>query len=135
MSAAPDNSTGLSLPPGETISQMLARFIRECDLSALPEAVSGRAKLYAIDTAAVALAGADARSSQILAELTRALGGREDCCVIGWPFRTSVVSAALVNGTIAHAIELDDDHRTSVLHPGTVVVPAALAAAEHAGAS
>lgn len=37
--------------------------------------------------------------------------------------------AALVNGVAAHAFELDDFHQTK-LHPGAVVVPAALAVAE-----
>jgi 2-methylcitrate dehydratase PrpD len=41
----------------------------------------------------------------------------------------------LANGAAAHAVELDDDHRTSVLHPGVVVVPAALAMAEKCNAS
>ena len=48
---------------------------------------------------------------------------------------TSAWDAALANGTFAHALELDDDHRIAVLHPGAVVVPAALAAAEAASAS
>src|SRR3954470_21740624 len=38
--------------------------------------------------------------------------------------------AALVNGTAAHAFELDDYHNAK-LHPGAVVVSAALAVAEH----
>ena len=37
--------------------------------------------------------------------------------------------AALVNGTAAHAYELDDFHNAK-LHPGAVVIPAALAMAE-----
>jgi 2-methylcitrate dehydratase PrpD len=42
--------------------------------------------------------------------------------------------AALVNGTSAHAFELDDYHNAK-LHPGAVVVPAAIAMAEKLGAS
>jgi 2-methylcitrate dehydratase PrpD len=40
--------------------------------------------------------------------------------------------AALVNGTSSHAFELDDYHNAK-LHPGAVVVPAALAVAEKLG--
>jgi 2-methylcitrate dehydratase PrpD len=43
-------------------------------------------------------------------------------------------SAALVNGTLAHALDFDDTHVPSILHPSASVVPAALAAAEDAGA-
>ena len=116
---------------GNTITQSLARFVARCDLGTVPEDVVHRAKLYALDTLVVALAGANMRSSQIIADVVDKLGGNPSCSVIGWSIRTSPVLAALANGTISHAVELDDDHRTSVLHPGTVVVPAALAMAEH----
>ena len=42
--------------------------------------------------------------------------------------------AALVNGTAAHAFEVDDYHNAK-LHPGAVVVPAALAVAERLNCS
>ena len=42
--------------------------------------------------------------------------------------------AAFVNGVLAHSLDYDDTHLPSVLHPSASVVPAALAAAEHAGA-
>ncbi len=42
--------------------------------------------------------------------------------------------AALVNGTASHAFELDDYHNAK-LHPGAVVVPAAIAVAEKLNAS
>ena len=38
--------------------------------------------------------------------------------------------AALLNGTYAHTLDFDDTNQTGLLHPGTVVIPAALAAAE-----
>ncbi len=43
---------------------------------------------------------------------------------------TSAPNAALLNGTMAHALDFDDTHLPSVLHPSASVVPAALAAAE-----
>jgi len=42
--------------------------------------------------------------------------------------------AALVNGTAVHAFELDDYHQAK-LHPGAVVIPAAVAIAEKRGAT
>jgi len=119
----------------ETIAGTLARFVAECDLETVPLPVIERAKLYCLDTLTVALAGAGVQSSQIVGDVVEALGGIPDCTLIGRSSRSSVALAALANGVTAHAIELDDDHRTSVLHPGTVVVPAALAMAEHCRAS
>jgi len=42
--------------------------------------------------------------------------------------------AAFVNGVLAHSLDYDDTHLPSVLHPSASVVPAALAAAQAAGA-
>ena len=49
--------------------------------------------------------------------------------------RSSPFFAALVNGAASHFVEQDDLHNSSVLHPGTVVFPAVLAAGQHAGIS
>ena len=40
-----------------------------------------------------------------------------------------------MNGAASHFVEQDDLHNSSVLHPGTVVFPAILAAGQHAGIS
>jgi 2-methylcitrate dehydratase PrpD len=45
------------------------------------------------------------------------------------------VNAALINGTLAHALDFDDTHLPSVLHPSSSVVPAALAVAQEVDAS
>lgn len=47
----------------------------------------------------------------------------------------SVEQAALVNGTIAHGLELDDTFEESSLHPAVVVFPALFAVAEEEGSS
>ncbi|MEV0420637.1 MmgE/PrpD family protein [Streptosporangium canum] len=61
-------------------------------------------------------------------------GGTAAAAAIGLPYGLPAPSAALVNGTLAHALDFDDTHLPSVLHPSASVVPAALAAAEDAGA-
>ncbi len=50
--------------------------------------------------------------------------------VWGARLRTSAPTAALVNATMTHVVNADDAHKESMGHPGTVVVPAALAVAE-----
>jgi 2-methylcitrate dehydratase PrpD len=44
-----------------------------------------------------------------------------------------VEAAAFLNGTLGTLLEMDDLHRCSIMHAGDVVVPAAFAAAQHAG--
>lgn len=43
--------------------------------------------------------------------------------------------AAFHNACLGNVAEMDDVHRSSILHPGPVVIPVALAIAEHTGAS
>src|SRR5262249_1401776 len=47
--------------------------------------------------------------------------------VAGRARRADVIDAAFLGGTAAHGIELDDGFRQGSVHPGCVVVPAALA--------
>ncbi len=42
-------------------------------------------------------------------------------------------AAALVNGTATHGLDLDDTHLPTMTHPGAVVIPAAIAAAQFGG--
>ena len=59
-------------------------------------------------------------------------GGRAagESTVVGTGDRCPPPPPALVNGTLAHALDFDDTHLPSVLHPRASVVPAALAVAE-----
>ncbi|MFD3869467.1 MmgE/PrpD family protein [Streptomyces sp. NPDC058623] len=66
--------------------------------------------------------------------LARAAGGARQATVIGGGLSVPADRAALVNGTLAHALDFDDTHLPSVLHPTASVLPAALAAAEATGA-
>ncbi|MPZ47530.1 MAG: MmgE/PrpD family protein, partial [Betaproteobacteria bacterium] len=47
--------------------------------------------------------------------------------------KTSMANAVLVNSTAGHAFELDDIHKESIIHPGSLAFPVALACAEHKG--
>ena len=50
--------------------------------------------------------------------------------MIGTRIVTSAANAALANGMFGHADETDDTHPPSLTHPGTSVIPAALAIGE-----
>jgi 2-methylcitrate dehydratase PrpD len=49
--------------------------------------------------------------------------------------KASVRMAALINGTAAHTVEVDDIYRDGIYHPGAPTIPAALALAQASGAS
>jgi 2-methylcitrate dehydratase PrpD len=51
------------------------------------------------------------------------------CTAIGGQ-QVSMQNAAQHNGALGNVLEMDDIHRSSILHPGPVIIPAALAVAE-----
>ena len=58
-----------------------------------------------------------------------------EATVVATDVRTTAVNAALANGMFAHADETDDFEPVTKAHPGSAVVPAALAMAEREGSS
>ena len=88
-----------------------------------------------IDTLGAIAYGAELPWSRAAARHGLATGGGGSCTVVGWGEPASPAMAAFANGAAAHAFEIDDVHEEAVSHPGAVVVPAALAAAEEADAS
>ena len=117
-----------------TISEQFAEFATG-EILKRDRDLASRMRVYALDTLAVMLAGSVAPSSAIAARTLLAAAGKGEASVLAAGRKTSAWDAALVNGAFAHALELDDDHRLAVLHPGAVVAPAALAAAEADNAS
>ncbi|MDA7964509.1 MmgE/PrpD family protein [Ruegeria sp.] len=85
--------------------------------------------LSALDWLAVGRAGADEPVSRIIRDMVLAEGGAAQAKLFGGgaaPLR----AAALVNGTISHALDYDDTHFAHIGHPSVAVFPAALAIAE-----
>ncbi len=67
--------------------------------------------------------------------MVSAWGGTPTSTVLGSSLKLPAVSAALINGTLAHILDFDDTHLPSVLHPSASVVPAVLAVAEEVGST
>nr|WP_238941495.1 MmgE/PrpD family protein [Jannaschia sp. Os4] len=87
-------------------------------------------RLSLLDWAACAIAGAGepvARAAQAAADAPGL------CAVVGGPDAIPA-QAALANATTGHALDYDDTHFDHIGHVSTVVVPAALAAAQAQGA-
>jgi len=114
----------------------LCEFLAKIRYEDLPEPVVARTEDLFLDWFASALAGKKANQTNILEAFSQAMGPSSGPCeVLTTRRRTSAFFAALVNGGASHVVEQDDLHNSAVLHPGTVVFPAVLAAAQEAGAS
>ena len=103
------------------------------EFAAGPVSTTAQARLVtslsALDWLAVGRAGAEEPVSQIIRDMVLAEGGAAQAHLFGGgaaPLR----AAALVNGTISHALDYDDTHFAHIGHPSVAVFPAALAMTE-----
>ena len=101
----------------------------------LPPDVARETKHRILDTIAAMVSGATLKPGEMAVRYARAVGGTPEATILTTNIRTSAVTAALVNGMFAHADETDDFEPITKAHPGSAVVPAALAMGERVGAS
>ena len=94
-----------------------------------PPAARAIATRALIDTVGVTLAGASEPAGRIVQQVVAA-DGAGPCRILGTALRSTASSAALANGTAAHAHDYDDMCFVSLAHPSAPLVAAALAAAE-----
>lgn len=117
-----------------TASETLASFCAELRFASIPAEVLHAAKRHTLDTLGVALAAAADGVAHPIVDAVRAWAGAREAGVIGHDFGAAAPHAALANGTLAHALDFDDTHSESIVHPSSFVVTTALAVAEESGA-
>lgn len=117
-------------------TEQLAAFLADLTFEQIPDTVLARAEDLFLDWLGSALASQGAHPIPLFERFASRMGpaeGRARILVNGQS--SSAYFAALVNGASSHLVEQDDLHNSSVLHPATVVFPAALAAAQDLGKS
>jgi 2-methylcitrate dehydratase PrpD len=108
----------------------VARYMADARDRELPANVLREAKHRTLDTIAAMVSGTRLKPGEMAIRYVRAQGGVPEASVLTTDLRTSAVNAALANGMFAHADETDDVEIVTKLHPGSAVVPAALAVGE-----
>ncbi|MEM6761552.1 MAG: MmgE/PrpD family protein [Pseudomonadota bacterium] len=114
----------------------LAAFAAGLRAGDIPTEVMERAVDLYVDWAGSTLSGKGHHAVEAISAYARAMGphdGPAEILIDGT--QTSPHFAAMVNGAAGHVSEQDDVHNGSVFHPGAVVFPAALAAAQANGAT
>jgi 2-methylcitrate dehydratase PrpD len=118
---------------GETIR--LAEFASQLRFEDVPAPVVQRAKDSITDTVATIVFGRSLPWSKIIASYARRMGDGGRSRILGDGDGTVTAPyAALANGALAHAFELDGATRPSAgVHPGATIFTAALALAQERG--
>lgn len=121
---------------GQDAIERLADFAVSTRFDQLPADAVDHARNILLDTLGVILGGCVEPQAAVLASR---LGrrGQAPCTLIGRDLRSSMLNAALVNGTAATWLDFDPGHRPPpgkpllpAAHPAVHLVPSALAAAE-----
>ena len=107
----------------------LARFVETLEYRDLDLAVTTATKEVILDTLGACYAGTPTGPGNRILEYVATFDG-DAAAVVGRPDSSIAHMAALANGTTAHALDVDDGHRGASAHPGSAVIPAALALAE-----
>ncbi|MGI9334116.1 MAG: MmgE/PrpD family protein [Gammaproteobacteria bacterium] len=119
-----------SSPRPAEVTTRLAQYAASLEFDALPSDVVTVATHCLLDWAGVTLAGAAEPAVRHLRDEVEAAGGNQQATLIGHGLRTSIVQAALVNGTAGHALDYDDVNFAMPGHPTAPIAPALLALAE-----
>lgn len=119
-----------------TLSERYSDFVAGVRYEDFDAELVSQVKRLTLDLLGCALGGyALVEFARLVVEQAVESGGREDATIVQTARKVPALNAAFANAACAHALDMDDGHRFAALHPGTVVIPAALAAAELAGAT
>ncbi|NKJ50604.1 2-methylcitrate dehydratase [Burkholderia sp. SG-MS1] len=117
------------------VTGRLAHYMVSAQSTALPDAVVLACKHRILDTFGAMVSGSRMKPGSMAVNYVHGLGGEPQASVIGAAFRTTAINAALANAMCAHSDETDDFEPVTKAHPGSSVVPAALALGEREGSS
>lgn len=123
------------LQAASTLTGALAEHAVGTAFDAIPVAARDAARLFMLDTLAVAWAGSDAPGCREAHALLVDDGGRADSTLWAFGGRLPATAAAFINGMTSSALDYDSIGRGVAVHINIAVLPAALAIAQktHAG--
>ena len=115
----------------ESPTRALVDFVVNTKFEDLPQGVIRASKRCFLDWVGVTVGGMKDPSVKILLDFIKETGGEAQASIMGYRIKTSVLHAALVNGTMAHALDFDDAHMGTRNHPSAPLIASLLALGEY----
>jgi 2-methylcitrate dehydratase PrpD len=112
-------------------SERLANFACGYRADSIPAEALTRVKAAIMDYTGVLLAGVDEDCARLVRQAIAPMGGDPQATVWGTDTKTSMMLAALANGTAAHVLDLDDTNPAMMSHPSVQLLPGLFALGEH----
>jgi 2-methylcitrate dehydratase PrpD len=116
-----------------SITERIAEYSVNLSFDKIPKEAINKVKLLIADNIGCAIRGPTNLLGRKAVELTKELGGAPEATIFGTDLKSNCVQAAFVNSILANSMDYDDI--SPVGHPGSTIIPAALAIAERIGAS
>ena len=111
------------------VTETIARFVVETSAERIPDAVRHEAKRALLNFLATGVAGGpDATFDMLLRSLPTGKAGQ--ATIVGRAERTDPLTAAFLNAAGGNAMDFDDTHLPTVIHPTAPVAPALYALSE-----
>jgi len=114
------------MPHNNGPSQLLVNFLYNLNYDDLSQEVVAQVKRCLLDYLGVVLAGSTTGTAMKLRTFLSKFNDKAQSTAIGYGRKTDILKASLVNGITSHALELDDGHRRSTVHPGSAVISSLL---------
>jgi 2-methylcitrate dehydratase PrpD len=115
-----------------SIASQLANYVIHAFQDEIPESIKKIGIQAIIDQYGLQVAGSELPWSQSVYRTEKKYHQSKGLSTITrYSDQVSPIQAAFINGSFAHAKDFDDTHQEAQAHPGSVVIPAAIAIAEH----
>ena len=119
----------------KSISRVISEFAVNLKYSDLPKEVVNQVKRFLYDSIGCAYGGYHTKDVNILRDIYKEMGGKEEATVIGFGDKIPAVNATLVNSLMIRALDYNDIYwKEDPSHPSDLI-PAALAVGELVNAS
>ncbi len=120
----------------KALAPRIAEWVAALRYEDIPTEVIASAKDRILDITGICVAAQGSEASIAVRRLRDHSGaGSPQASFVGEDRKGAATIVAMVNGTYAHALDFDDTHLPSVVHPSAPMIPALLAEAEATGSS
>ena len=114
----------------ENVTIRVAEFINQLTYNQISNEALKKIKSCLLDSLGCALFGSGTEWGKIVNEFVCSQEGVQEATLWITNFLGPASNVALGNGTMIHSFDFDDLHHMSKIHPGSVVIPAAIAIGE-----
>jgi 2-methylcitrate dehydratase PrpD len=112
---------------GGSPTALLAGLVSGLTWSDIDDTAREQARCHLLDTLGATLAGSAQPAIHVMARTVDKISPAGDIPVPGMRRRYDLLSAAYLSAACAHGLEIDDGFNAGALHPGCVIVSAAMA--------